>query len=180
MKRLSFLFLFAALFVAGCGGVARMPANEPITGSFAYVTGKYGVGFQDMTFMRNGDQNDPNQIRLTSDADYPLYKVQPGKYIATKFTDGAGSFSGRLGEFTAEAGKVTYIGDIEVSYRYNLPAANQPQHGRQGPITTLHGRASLAVTNNAGQAKAAIRKNYPGLAGNLDAVFVYHPVASPR
>ena len=176
MKRVILPLLVFFLLLAGCGGVARMPAGEPITESFAYVTGKYGVGFQDMTFMRDGDQNDPNQIRLTSDADYPLYKVQPGKYIATKFTDGAGSFTGRLGEFTAEAGKITYIGDLEVHYGYNLPAANQLQHGRQGPITTLHGRASLTVVNNTEQAKAAIRKHYPGLAGNLDAIFVYMPV----
>lgn len=175
MKKIFFLFLAFTAILSGCGGVARMPANEQLTDSSAYVAGKYGVGFQDITFSRNGDQNDPNQIRLTSNADYPLYKVQPGRYIATKFTDGAGSFTGLLGEFTAEAGKVTYIGDIELRYGYGLPAANAPQFGRQGPVA-MSGRAAVTATNNAGAAKAAIRKNYPGLAGNLDAIFVYMPV----
>ena len=127
MKKALFLFMAIATLIAGCGGVARMPAGEPVTASFAYVVGKYVVGMQDMTFMRNGDQNDENQIRLTSSADYPIYKVLPGRYIATKFTDGAGSFTGQLAQFTAEAGEIVYIGDITVRYGYDLRPANTAQ-----------------------------------------------------
>ncbi|SBV92014.1 exported hypothetical protein [uncultured delta proteobacterium] len=180
MRKALFLLLAIAALASSCGGVARMPANEQLTGAFAYVVGKYGVGFQDITFSRNGDQDDANQIRLTSNSDYPVYKVSPGRYIATKFTDGAGSFTGRLGEFTAEAGKITYIGDIELRYGYDLPAASAPRSGRQGPVTMLRGRAAITATDNTEQAKAAIRKHYPGLAGNLDAIFVYSPVMPVR
>lgn len=142
-----------------------MPAHETVSDSFAYVAGKYGVGFQDIKFERVGDSNDANMIRLTSDEDYPIYKVMPGRYIATTMTDGAGVFTGKFAEFTAEAGKVTYIGDISLPYGYSS-------------ASTI--RAALQVTNNSAKAKSAIKSKYPGLSARLDSIFVYAPAQPVR
>ena len=162
MKKALFLLL-ALTFFGGCAGVPKMPASETISDSYAYVAGKYGIGFQDIQFRRNGDKNDSaNLIRLTSNEDYPIYKVQPGRYVATMITDGAGIFTGEFCEFTAEAGKVTYIGDFALNYRWSGQSAIS---------------ATLQVMNNSGQARSAIKQHYPGLADRPDSIFVYRPVS---
>lgn len=183
MKRILFPLLFAVLFISGCGGVARMPANEPVTGSFAYVTGKYGVFGEEIIFHRSGEEDGSNDVRITSSDGYPIFKVQPGTYICTATFRKGGLVTGRLAEFTAEAGKVTYLGDFNLNVSYILPnfaeEISKTRFGGDGPAT-MRVQTSVPVRNNSEKAKSAIRQNYPGLAGNLDAIFVFRPVTTPR
>ena len=183
MKRMLLLFFFSILFVSGCGGVARMPASEPITSSFAYVTGKYGVFGEEIIFHRVGEQDGSNDVRITSSDGYPIFKVLPGKYMCTSAHRKGAEVIGNLVEFTADAGKITYLGDFNLDVSYILPnfaeEMGKVRLGGAGPAT-LKVRTSVPIFNNSGKAKTTIRENYPGLAGNLDAIFVYRPATAPR
>ncbi len=183
MKKALLLILTIAALISGCGGAARMPANEPVTGSFAYVTGKYGVFGQEILFQRVGERNGSDEVRITSSDGYPIFKVQPGRYMCTATFKNGGRVTGRLAEFTAEAGKITYVGDFELEITsYKMPTMAKIGKARAGGASPEPLRIQTVISNadNSGKAKAAIRQNYPALAGNLDALFVYRPVTPSK
>ena len=78
-----------------------------------------------------------------------------------------------------EAGKITYIGDI--TFDISGAKAVHPRQGTPGMASALNSNAwhnqsvsvRMDVQNNSEAVKNAIRKDYPGLAQELETLFVY-------
>ena len=116
--KIRFLCIFTALLlVCGCGVLTAPPgisADEEISDEDAYVTGRDDLFGQWIYFRLAGDTEKPDEIKLMNSKDYPIYKVRPGTYDSIAVAQGGDRYSGYSGSFTAEAGKITYIGEIRV------------------------------------------------------------------
>lgn len=185
MKRALFLLLTIAAVVSGCAAASVVSRDEGLNGSFAYVVSGIASG-QSIHFSLNGNP-DPfdshNSFSASRVGYYTMQKVYPGRYIASAATlSGDRRLSNTSGQPLAtvvlEAGKITYVGDIE----FKVNSVSGPGYvpaGVPGFPKGAGGRQSANVTkdvqNNSEAVKNAIRKDYPGLARELDALFVYSP-----
>lgn len=119
MKRALLILLAIAALLSGCAAASVVSRDEGLNGSFAYVLGGIASG-QSMHFSLNGN-SDPfdshSSFSVNGFDSYALQKVHPGRYTAS-----SASLSGErrlsnsqapLATVDLEAGKITYIGDIE-------------------------------------------------------------------
>ncbi|SBW00735.1 exported hypothetical protein [uncultured delta proteobacterium] len=186
MKKLLLPLMIAAL-LSGCAFKNEVASNEPPTGEYAYVVGTHPEFRDRFSFIRCDYFNlysmaipDDMAFAVMMGDDYTVFKVQPGRYCIEKsptVNDEKVTFNNPAGFVVLEAGKLTYIGDIDMDLKY----LSSPSGGSQGsslPPRTAAYQVSpiLNVKNRSEAAKQAIRKNYPALAGKLDAIFVYRPV----
>ncbi len=178
MKKLPLFALFA-LFLTGCaqstlGALNRNAALDPVcayvAGGYAQTgTGVYAASGDSLRFSLEGRGTPVNgagdSFHVWGGGVYDVYKVVPGTYVLDPASAGKTNISGKPASVRLEAGKITYIGDIGIS--------------RSGPSSGTGGAqpagAALRVYNSSGAAKKSIQRNYPGLAHDLDATFVYRP-----
>ena len=185
MKKALFFLLAIVALISGCAAASTVSRDENLDSSFAYVTGRMASG-QSIHFSLNGSPNifDSHHSFIVSDyAIYPLTKVYPGRYTASSATlSGDRRLSNNnltpLATVDLEPGKITYIGDID--FRVNsVSGPGYVPAGVPGFPLGVGGRqsanVSMDVKNNSEAAKNAVRKNFPGLAKELDAIFVYKP-----
>lgn len=176
MKKLLLPIVIAAL-LSGCAFKNEVASNEPPTGEYAYVVGTHPEFRDRFSFIRCDYFNlysmnipDDMTFAVMMGDDYTVFKVQPGRYCIEKsptVNDEKVTFSSPAGFVALEAGKLTYIGDIDMDLKY-LSSSPGTATYQVSPI--------LNVKNRSEAAKKAVRKNYPALAGELDAIFVYRPV----
>lgn len=164
MRNFLLLSLILIIFY-GCSGISAMPANEPVTDQYAYVVGKDGILGQWLYFYPDGDMKSPYEIQITNSDKYPVFKVAPGRYVLRQVGHKGDIFTGTAGSFTAEAGKITYIGDVSIR-----------MHTVAESSTSIKALTSVDVQNNSEAVKIAIKKSYPNLAADLDNIFIYSPV----
>lgn len=184
-KRALLLLLVAITLLSGCVTATQTSIrNDGIMQSHAYVVGKGGNG-QSFTFREAGvgpyNNYSPGKIFFISGGSYEIKKVLPGTYYAAEMSTSASSRRSTVSAggqplltVFLEPGKITYIGDVSliVSDSPALPGPGMPD---------LHAGTMRSVSftkdiqDNSEAAKDAIRKNYPELAQELDAIFVYRP-----
>ena len=183
MKKALFFLLAIVALISGCAATNIVSRDEGLNDSFAYVLGRMASG-QSIDFSRK-DSQDPydKDNRFSVYYFYMIQKVSPGRYTASSATlSGNRQLSNKnntsLATVDLEPGKITYIGDIE--FRVNsFSGPGYVPAGVPGFPQGLGGTQSANVTmdvkNNSEAAKNAVRKNFPGLAKELDAIFVYKP-----
>lgn len=186
MKKLLLPIMIAAL-LSGCAFKNEVASNEPLTGDYAYVVGTHPEFRDKISFIRCDYFNlysmsmpDDMTFSVMMGNDYTVFKVQPGRYCIEKSPTVNGekvSFNNPAGFVVLEAGKLTYIGDIDMDLKYLSSSASGFDGSSLSPrAMTYQVSPILNVKNRSEAAKQAIRKNYPALAGELDAIFVYRPV----
>jgi hypothetical protein len=179
MKKRFSLLVVAAL-VSGCVTATRQGImDKGIENSYAYVIGK-GGGRQHFDFRSSEEANKyfPSHDRAFSARPYyELHKVVPGFYYATSGGDYRSTLSSPgqpLFKVVLEPGKITYIGEL---YVIISGARSPPPPGMPDVMAGLSQQVSFGkeVRNDSEAAKSYLLKNYPELAGKLDAAFVYRP-----
>lgn len=180
MKKPFLSLLVVAALVSGCVTAMRQGIiDKGIENTYAYVIGR-GGGDQRFTFRSSEDSN-----KYTSSPGksfsirpfYELHKVVPGSYYATAGGDSRSTLSSPgqpLFSVFLEAGKITYIGELRVVIS---DAPSPPPPGMRDVTAGLSQQVSFRkeVQNNSEAAKSNLLRDYPELAGKLDAAFVYRP-----
>ena len=187
MKKLLLLVLAAALF-SGCATKNALPPGEQLSAGYAYVVGNETDTYKDyIPFVLCSDFDKlrftvPDGITFepSSYGDYTVIKVQPGIYCIKESLQINGnkvSFKQPIGSVTLEAGKINYIGDIDIDLKVlSSTTSGLPGSFLSPQMTSTVVSPILNVKDNSAAAKESIRKNYPDLAKDLDSTFVYRPV----
>lgn len=185
MRKTLIALMAVVLFISGC--IANMAGrNDVMERSFAYVVCGTASG-QSLEFTLDGKSegfDEHNYFSSSTIGYYTVYKVYPGRYTAPAVElsgDRKLSNSSRQPMATVylEAGKLTYVGDI--TFDISGAKAIHPRQGTPGMASALNSnawhnqsvRVRMDVQNNSEAVKNAIRKGYPGLAQELDTLFVY-------
>lgn len=178
MKKFLLLTVLAAFLscsLAGCGFTsAHLNRGEELGGEYAYVTGSYygptdilNLGWEDASSFPEFAMANYSSVVLRDNAEYKVQKVNPGLYgiyhIDVPYNRYVNRKDGKpFATVYLEAGKITYLGDIGVSFAGGIPGSMATS---ASPI--------IRTADNSQAAKKAILKNHPELAGKLDSVFVF-------
>lgn len=170
MKRLAILAIVALLF-SGCAPVGIKP-NEGLVPDHAYVVGQKvhtnGNSFYfshiDRKPMMGEWDTDFYLPNVDNDHTYYVRKVKPGRYIFEYIVQPTGYSRSvtKLGSVLLEAGKINYIGTINVEH-HNVTSTWSETRFKLSPPT---------VTYQPEVVKEIIRKQYPGLAPDINSKFV--------
>jgi hypothetical protein len=180
MKKRLFLLSMIVALISGCVTATQTSIKtDGILYDFAYVVGKGGgIIFKHSSIANAYLAYDKNKIFSVYDGRYEVHKVLPGAYVATDVQAGRGTLSANgqpLLRIFLESGKITYIGDIS----FTVSGGSAPPPPGM-PDLSAGIRQSVSFTkqvqNNSEAVKKAIREEYPELAAELDAIFVYSPV----
>lgn len=169
MKKVLLLAL-VAIVLSGCAPIGVAP-NEGLVGDYAYVVGQKAgsngnsfhftnVAQKPMAAEWDMDFYLPNP---SSDDSYVVQKVKPGRYIFEYIVQPSGWSRDvvELGSVLLEPGKINYIGTITVEHSQVV-----------GTYSTRSSRVAPKVTYQPAIVKEIIRKQYPGLARDIDDKFV--------
>lgn len=170
MKKILLLAIAVMLF-SGCAPIGITP-NEGLVQEYAYVVGQkertngnsFYFSHVDRKPMMAEWDTDFYLPNVDNDDTYFVRKVKPGRYLFEYIVQPTGYSRSviKLGTVLLEAGKINYIGTINVEHHDVASTWSETRFKVRPPKATYQPEA----------VKEIIRKQYPGLAQDIDDKFV--------
>lgn len=161
------LLTCAVILFSGCAPIGITP-NEGLMSDYAYVVGQKASTNGNTFRFNHVDHESIFYLRdAPDDNSYSVQKVKPGRYIFQYIVHprGYNMSMSELGTVQLEQGKINYIGTINVEHSQVVET-----------WSTISSRVTPKVTYQPEVVKEIIRKQYPGLAPDLDDTFTVQPL----